>query len=266
VNSKRFAAGVLGAEAMILAALAGLGYAYVRSVNDRLPQEVRQSPTPRPRRPAPGQREDLKAFADDYKKDGKTIADLAASMNSRKDVDLLMFVIDTSGSMNDDRRELRNSIDKTLARYRGKLVQIINFGDTAQVTGEPTRDIAELQRRLDATQDLGGTENSLQALTFAAQQARPKFKKPLIVLMTDAAPHDGLANSTSSATTAQTADAINAANAELKVWAAFDNAEYWEGGAAATCDAYPDLVKSIKAGGEMLLVERKKLDPFSLFR
>ncbi|HXU38178.1 MAG TPA: vWA domain-containing protein [Blastocatellia bacterium] len=264
MNSKGFALRVLGVEALALALLGGLGYAYLKSNEKPEPPPAAGPTKPVPPPPAPGQAT-VSKIVEDYGKSGKGVADLAATMTSRKNIDLVMFVIDTSASMTDDRKELRDSIDKILKRYKGKLVQIVDFGNTAQVTGEPTRDLAELQRRLDASQDLGGTENSFQALKFAAEQCRSKFKRPLVVLMTDAAPNDGFLFSGSNVTLQQAADALNAANAELHVWAAFDDGEYRSGGTASASMVYPELVKLIKAGGERAIVTRNGFDPASLF-
>jgi len=69
----------------------------------------------------------------------------------------------------------------------------------------------------------GGNRNSYWRLgSTAANKAREKFKRPAIVLMTDAVPNDGMPGSASNTTMNQAADALNAANAELHVWAAFD--------------------------------------------
>ena len=266
MNQRKLAASVLGIEALALALMGGLAYAYVRSIENRNQEPLAVAAQPPPRRAAPNQVKDLPKVAEEYKQGAKGIADLAATINSRKNIDLVMFVLDTSDSMTDDRKDLRDSIGKVVDHYKGKLVQIVNFGNTAEVSGEPTRDLAELQRRLDAAHDLGGNENSFQALVFAANQARPKFKRPLVVLMTDAAPNDDAWLLGSHVTLQQAADALNAANAELHVWAAYDEREYWSGGAASTSTLYPELVKLIKAGGERALVTRNGFDPASVFR
>lgn len=258
MDSKRFALKVLGVEALLIAALGALIFFYPR------PAHVAQTPDPvrPPGTSAPTSiRKIDPQVAAEYEKGSKPIKELAATMPLRSDVDLILFVIDTSASMSDDRDELKNSTKAISGQYKGRAFEVVNFSDTAQIAGEPTRSQAELQRQIDSGTDLGGIENSYQALVVAANKAREKFKHPAIVLMTDAAPNDGQASSTSSTTINQAADALNAANAELHVWAAFDFAEYQTNGSAATTPLYKDLVSRTKAGGNVYLVKRGGIDP-----
>jgi von Willebrand factor type A domain len=254
MDSKSFTLKVLGLEALLIAALGTFGFFYAR------PAQVAQTPdpVPAPKKSAPPP---LKEFAEEYGKESKTIKELAGAMPLRADVDLILFVIDTSASMSDDRDELKNSIKAISEQYKGRAFEVINFSDTAQIAGEPTRRQAELQRQIDSGTDLGGIENSYQALVVAANKAREKVKHPAIVLMTDAAPNDGQAGSISRTTINQAADALNAANAELHVWAAFDFTEYQTNGSAATTPLYKDLVSRTKAGGNVYLVKRGGIDP-----
>ncbi len=253
--SNRFALKILGLEALGLAALGGLAFLYASS------QEAYTPPPPpqRAARPAANQ-QDAAVFVPQYQKDAQSVADLARMINASQGIDLITFVIDTSGSMVDDRQELRDSIKKVIERNRGRKFEVINFSDTAQATGDPTRDLAELQQRIDQAPDLGTSENSLLALRTAAERAQGKYRRPLIVLMTDAAPNDGR-NAQSQVTLDEAATALNSANAHLYIWAAFDQNEYQSAGSAATSDDYRQLVAKLKAGGQIYLVKRQGFDP-----
>jgi hypothetical protein len=254
MESKFFAHKVLGVEALLIAALGALTFFYTRSA--QVAQNPDPVPPPKASAPPP-----IKKFASVYEKDSKSIKELAGTMALRPDADLILFVIDTSASMSDDRVELKNSTKAISEQYKGRAFAVINFSDTVQIAGEPTRGQTELQKQIDSGIDLGGIENSYQALVVAANKAREKFKHPAIVLMTDAAPNDGQAGSTSSTTIHQAAEALNAANAELHVWAAFDFVEYQANGSAATTPLYKDLVNRTKAGGNVYLVKRGGIDP-----
>jgi len=266
VNSKGFALKVLGLEAVIIALLGTAAFLYVKSVDEARRSGLTFQSQPPPTSPGRNQTPDVQTFSASYAKDGKSVKDLAASLQLRPGVDLIAFVIDTSGSMNDDRQDLRDSIKAILDRYKGRAFTVVNFTGIAQVAGEPTRDLAEVQRYIDAGGDLGGVENSYLALTAAAAKAREKFKNPAIVLMTDAAPNDGTPGNNSQVTIDQAGDALNAANAELHVWAAFDFQEYITGGSAATTSLYPELVGKVKAGGKVYFVKRDNFDPDKLMQ
>ncbi|HVG17628.1 MAG TPA: VWA domain-containing protein [Blastocatellia bacterium] len=255
MESKNLALKVLGAEALAISLLGTLVFFYARSVNDAraraaITQAAAQIPPP-----------DVQSFTASYAQQAKSVKDLASAIEFRPEVDLIAFVVDTSNSMDDDRDELKDNVRRILDRYKGRSFQVVNFTGTFQVAGGPTRSAAELQNQIDSGQDLGGNENSFLALTAAADKAREKFKHPAIVLMTDAAPNDGRPGSTSNVTLDQAAGALNAADAELHVWAAFDRQEYDTGGAAATSPLYPDLVNKIRAGGKVYLVKRGNFDP-----
>jgi Mg-chelatase subunit ChlD len=213
---------------------------------------------------APRQNVNEQAFVAQYQRAGKSVSDLLGAMKLRNETDLITFVVDTSQSMNDDRQELKENIEKIMERYKGKNFELVDFTDTALVIGEPTKDAAVLRQNLEQSGDLGGPENSYNALMVAAAKARQKFKHPAIILMTDAAPNDGQMGSSSQVTMDKAADALNAANAELQVFAAFDYDEYNSGGSAATTDLYSQLLKKIKAGGETYLLKRDNFDPNSL--
>jgi hypothetical protein len=254
--SNRFALKTLALEALGLAAFGALAFLYVNS------QEAYAPPTPPQRtvKPAVNQ-QDASVFVPQYQKDAQSVADLAKLMSASQGVDLITFVIDTSASMGDDRQNLRDSIKTIIDRNRGRKFDVINFADTAEAPGDPTRDLAELQHRIDDATDLGGNENSLLALKLAAERAQQgKYRRPLIVLMTDAAPNDG-SNSQSQVTLDKAVTALNTANAHLYVWAAFDQNEYLSGGSAATSDDYRQLVAKLKAGGQIYLVKRNGFDP-----
>lgn len=253
--SNRFALKTLGLEALGLAAMGGLAFLYVNSQGAYVPP----SPPQRIVRPAANQ-QDATVFVSQYQKDAQSVSDLARMINASQGIDLITFVIDTSASMGDDRQNLRDSIKTVIERNRGRKFEVINFADTAQVTGDPTRDLVELQQRIDQATDLGGYENSLLALRTAAERARGKFKNPLFVLMTDAAPNDGR-NSQSQVTLDDAATALNSANAHLYIWAAFDQNEYQSAGSAATSDDYRQLVAKLKAGGQIYMVKRQGFDP-----
>jgi len=267
VNSKGFALKVLGLEAVIVALLGTATFFYVKSVDqERRPSGLTSQPQTPITGPGKNQTPDVQTFSASYAKDGKAIKDLAASLQLRPAVDLIVFVIDTSGSMDDDRQELRDSIKTIIGRYKGRAFTVVNFTGVAQVAGEPTRDLSEVQRYIDAGTDLSGAENSYLALTTAAAKAREKFKNPAVVLMTDAAPNDGTPGNTSQVTIDEAGDALNAANAELHVWAAFDFQEYISGGSAATTNLYPELVGRVKAGGKIYFVKRDGFDPNKLMQ
>jgi Mg-chelatase subunit ChlD len=253
--SDKFALKTLGLEALGLAAMGGLAFLYVNSQKDYVPP----SPPPRVIKPAANQ-QDATVFVNQYQKDAQSVSDLAKTISASQGIDLITFVIDTSGSMIDDRQDLRDSIKTVIDRNRGRKFEVINFADTAEATGDPTRDLAELQRRIDQATDLGGFENSLLALRTAAERARGKFNNPLIVLMTDAAPNDG-GNPQSQVTLDEAITALNASNAHLYIWAAFDQNEYQSAGSAATSDDYRQLIAKLKAGGQIYLVKRNGFDP-----
>lgn len=191
-----------------------------------------------------------------YQKDAKSITDLLSALKLRPETDLIVFVIDTSSSMSDDQQELRGDIRKTVASQKGKSFEIVAFDETARVVAAPTRNPTELENQLDRLSDVSGSENSYNALATAADSARPQFKNPAIILMTDAAPNDGHAGSSSTVTLDSAARAINAANAELHIFAAFDQAEEGTGGSAATSLLYPQLAAMIKAGGQVHFLKR----------
>jgi Mg-chelatase subunit ChlD len=258
MNSNGFALKVIGLEFLVIVTLGLLVFFYARSVSERnqktlaAEQQAQQQPTQHGT--------DMQTFAANYHRDGKTVTDLLSALKLEQETDLVSFVIDTSTSMDDDRQELRDNIKKIVARYKGKSFQLVAFNETAQVMGTPTRDIVQLQIQLDQLHDLGGNENSYNALVAAAEAARAQFKKPVVILMTDAAPNDGRPGSTSQTTINGAADALNAANAELYVFAAFDQLEETSGGSAATCTFYPQLTGMVKAGGQIYFLKRN-LDP-----
>jgi von Willebrand factor type A domain len=265
VNSMGLALKVLGLEAAIIALLGIGAFFYVKSMDSA--QGSGLTPKIQPQSsPGPNQSPDIQTFSAGYLKDSRSVNDLAAALQLRPAVDLIAFVIDTSGSMNDDRQELRASIKTILDRYKGRAFLIVNFTGIANVAGEPTRDLAEVQRYIDSGIDLGDNENSLLALTVAAAKAREKFTTPAVVLMTDAAPNDGGPNNKSQVTMDQAVGALDAANAELHVWAAFDFQEYITGGSAATTNLYPELVDRVKAGGKVYFVKRNDFDPNKLMQ
>jgi hypothetical protein len=251
MDTKNFALKVVGLESLAVALLGALAFAFT---NVSKPPPPISSPSPST---------EVQSFAATYLKNSKPIKDLAAGIQFRPDVDLIVFVIDTSASMSDDRIDLRGSIDKISNRYKGRPFQVVNFTQFAQVAGDPTTSIAELQRQIDSGSDLGGGENSFLALATAATTAQKKFHNPAIVLMTDAAPNDVMVGS-GGATLDQAADQLNIANAELHVWAAFDDAEEQSGGAAATSNLYTVLADKVKGGGKIYLVNRRNFDPNQL--
>lgn len=248
--SGNFPIKVLGAELLAIALGGVLVFFYVQSINERNRKAAVSTP------PVSGQKQDSQALSAQYRKTGKSVTDLLSAMNLRKETDLVTFVVDTSQSMIDDRQELRSGIKKIMSLYKGRSFELIDFADTALVNGEPTRDVAELQQRLEQSRDLGGSENSYNALVVAADKSRQQFKNPAIILMTDAAPNDGQPGSTSIVTMMQAVDALNAANAELHIFAAFDAQEYAAGGSAATTDLYQQLLRKIKSGGEIHVLRR----------
>lgn len=250
MESGKLALKVIGAEFLVIA-LGGISaYFYVQSINERNREALVSKPS------AASQNPDSQALAAQYRKAGKSLTELLSAMNLRKETDLITFVVDTSQSMTDDRQELKDSIKKIMSLYKGKSFELVDYTDRALVTGEPTRDAAELQQRLEQSRDLGGSENSYNALVIAADKSRQQFKYPAIILMTDAAPNDGQPGSSSLVSMTQAADALNAANAELHVFAAFDAQEYAAGGSAATTDLYNQLLRQIKLGGAIHQLKR----------
>lgn len=250
MESSRFALKVIGAEFLAIALGGVLAFFYIQSVNERNRKAIASKP------PVASQNPDPQSLAAQYRKSGKSVTELLSAMNLRKETDLITFVVDTSQSMTDDRQELRDSIKKIMSLYKGKSFELVDYTDRALVTGEPTRDVAELQQRLDQSRDLGGSENSYNALLIAANKSRQQFKNPAIILMTDAAPNDGQPGSSSLVSMTQAADALNGANAELHVFAAFDAQEYAAGGSAATTDLYDQLLRQIKLGGAIHQLKR----------
>jgi Mg-chelatase subunit ChlD len=258
MESKNLAVKVLGIEALAVALLGTLIFFHVRSVTEmRSKASTAQATSQGPA----GQTPDVHSFTANYAQQGKSVKDLAGMIEFRPEVDLITFVVDTSASMDDDRDELKDNVRRIIDRYKGRAFEVVNFTGKVEIAGEPTRDLAELQKQIDSGRDLGGDENSFLALTRAAEKAREKFKYPAIVLMTDAAPNDGQSGSGSNVTLGQAADALNSANAELHVWAGFDLQEYRTGGSAATSDLYPELVNNVKASGKVYLVKRGGFDP-----
>jgi hypothetical protein len=253
MESKNFPLKVIGLESLGIVILGVLGFFYAKPVNQTQPVTQAQ--------PAPKPGPEVQTFSASYVKDGKSIKDLSGVIQFRQDVDLIIFVIDTSASMNDDRQELRDSLSKINGRYKGKPFQVVNFTQVAEIAGNPTANLVELQKQIDYGRDLGGNENSFLALTTAAASGQTKYKKPAIVLMTDAAPNDLEAFSGSQTTLEQAANALNNANAEMHVWAAFDLNEYQSGGSAATSKLYPELLGRVKAGGKIYMVKRANFDP-----
>ncbi|HWP44760.1 MAG TPA: vWA domain-containing protein [Blastocatellia bacterium] len=261
MNDRALAIRTLSIEVLVLALMGTLAVVYFRS------QEPKSSNVPgaaagtQPEQAKPDRIADIQTFAAEYPKKGRSISDLSGSLSLGPGVDLIVFIIDTSASMNDDRQELRDSIKKVLTRNKGKLFNVVNYADIPVSTGDPTRDVAELQARIESATDLGGSENSFLALSEAAAQTRQKYKKPVFILMTDAAPNDGRFLSNSRVTIDQAADAVNSANGELHIWAGFDQAEFASAGAAATSDLYPQLISKIKAGGNIYYVKHQGFDP-----
>jgi Mg-chelatase subunit ChlD len=260
MDSSGFVFKVLAIELLAIAVGGALIFLYARSVNERRRQALA---TPTAESSAPRQNVP-QAFVAQYQKAGKSVSDLLSAMQLRNETDLITFVVDTSQSMDDDRLELKSNVQKIMARYKGKSFELVGFTDTALVMGEPTKDAAVLEQLLSQTRDLGGPENSYNALMIAAAKAKQQFKHPAIILMTDAAPNDGQPGSSSQVTMDKAADALNAADAQLQVFAAFDSNEYLSGGSAATTDLYTQLLQKIKAGGERYLLKRDKFDPNSL--
>lgn len=258
--SNGFARKVLAVEMAGLALLGGAAFFLARSQDEPAPSGPQPQAQQKPK-PAAFQSQSPEQITKEYDRSARPVSDLAGELKSLGAVDLITFVIDTSGSMQDDRQSLRDSIETVIRSNRGRQFDVINYTGTPVITGEPTRDLAELRRRIEAGQDPGGAgENSLLALKTAAERSRSRFKNPLIVLMTDAAPNDGN-NAQSQVTVDEAADAINAASGQLYIWAAFDWQEYLSGGAASTSDLYRDLASRIKAGGKIHLVKRNTFDP-----
>lgn len=262
MNKRSLALKVLAAEALLVAGLGSLAFLYARSV-DKPPKEIVVPPVVADT--GEDKKAELKVTRDDYENNAKKIEELAKTIGFRQEVDLIVFVIDTSASMQDDRDDLRSSVNNILSRYKGRVFNVVNFANTAEITGEPTKNLAELKKRIDEARDLGGNENSYLALSTAADKAHEKFKNPAIVLITDAAPNDGNGGSFSQVTMDQTAAALNTANAELHVWAGFDITEFQSGGAASTTSLYPELLAKVKGGGKIQLLKQSNLDP-SIFQ
>jgi hypothetical protein len=254
MRKKSLALKVLAAEFLVIAGLGALAFLYIRSANEAS-RKIMAAEVEPPRADDKGKQSP--PIAADYGKP-KAIEELAKSIDLRPEVDLIVFVIDTSASMQDDRDDLRDSINKIVSRYKGRDFNVVNFANTAEITGEPTRNLAELKNRIDNARDLGGDENSYLALSVAADKAHEKFKNPAIVLMTDAAPNDGKSGSFSQVTMNQAAAAMNAANAELHVWAGFDQSEFQTGGSATTTSLYLELVGKVKAGGHIHEIKQAK--------
>jgi hypothetical protein len=260
MNKRSLALKVLATEALLVAGLGSLAFLYARSVETA----PTQSPAPAVELPEPVKPEkDKQVLAEEYPK-AKKIEELAKTVGFRQEVDLIVFVIDTSASMRDDRDDLRSSVNKILSRYKGRAFNVVNFADTADTSGEPTKNLDELKKRIEDARDLGGNENSYLALSSAADKAREKFKNPAIVLITDAAPNDEKSGSFSQVTMDQAAAALNMANAELHVWAGFDMTEYLSGGAASTTTLYPTLLSKVKGGGNIQLLRQANFDPSNL--
>ncbi|HEV7377202.1 MAG TPA: vWA domain-containing protein [Pyrinomonadaceae bacterium] len=257
MSSNAFALKVIGLEFLAIIISGTLIFFYARSVNERNQKALATTDATSP----PAHNMDMQTFSANYQKDGKSVTDLLSALKLSKETDLITFVIDTSSSMEDDRQELRDSIKKTVAHYKGKTFQLVAYNETAQVMGAPTRDPVQLQIQLDQLRDLGGNENSYYALMTAAETAHRQFKKPVIILMTDAAPNDGRPGSSSQTTMGQAASALNAAGAELYVFAAFDQQEESAGGSAATSAFYPQLVRMISAGGQIYFLKNNNFDP-----
>lgn len=257
MSSNAFALKIIGIEFLAIVLCAVPIFFYVKSVDER----NQNATTANAPSSDPKPRVNMQTFAAGYKRDGKSVTDLLSALKVRAQADLISFVIDTSASMGNDQKELRDNIKRLVARYKGKSFQLVTYANTVQVMGAPTKDPVELQRELDQAHDLGDTENSYQALVAATDQARAQFKSPVIILVTDAAPNDGTPASTSAVTLNQAADAINAANAELYVFAAFDEAEETQAGSAATSPSYPQLTGKIKAGGQVFYLKRDDFDP-----
>ena len=257
MNNRSLALKVLAAEALLIASMGSLAFLYSRSVNEapRNTNNVEVVP-PKPN----DHQKEPPAIASDYAK-AKEIAELAKTIAFRPEVDLIVFVIDTSASMQDDRDDLRDSVNKIVSRYKGRAFNVVNFANSAESTGESTHNLTELKKRIDDAHDLGGEENSYLALSFAADKAREKFKSPAIVLITDAAPNDGKPGGFSQVTMDGAAAALNAANAELHVWAGFDMNEFLSGGSASTTTLYPELLTKVKKGGQIHLLKQANLNP-----
>ncbi|HMF57569.1 MAG TPA: vWA domain-containing protein [Pyrinomonadaceae bacterium] len=258
MSSTAFALKVLGTELLTIAVGCTLVFFYAKSF-----EEGRRKAQADAGRSANTQT-NAQTFAAGYMRDGKSMTNLLSAIKLRGDTDLITFVIDTSQSMDDDRQELRENIRKMVARYKGKSFELVDFTDTAMVLGDPTREAAQLEQWLDSSHDLGGPENSYRALSIAAAKAHERFKNPALILITDAAPNDSTPGSSSHVTLDQAADAINAANAELYVLAAYDQQEAISAGTAATSPFYPQLVNKINAGGQVYMLKRNNFDPNSM--
>lgn len=260
MSSNAFALKVIGLEFLAIVISGILIFFYVKSADERNQKALVTTDAS----PQPAHNMDVQTFSANYQRDGKSITDLLSALKLSRETDLITFVIDTSASMEDDRQELRDNIKKTVAHYKGKIFQLVAFNETAQVMGAPTRDPVQLQIQLDQLRDLGGNENSYNALVTAAETAHSQFKKPVIILMTDASPNDGRIGSSSQTTIGQAARAINTAGAELYIFAAFDQQEESAGGSAATSAFYPQLTKMISAGGQIYFLKRTNFDPNSM--
>jgi len=244
MNSNGPAAKTIGAELLVIAVCAALVFWYARSFNRPMPV-----PPPSPPRP-------ITKTPDIVVKEGKPLTDLLGAIKLRPETDLIVFVIDTSSSMSDDTEQLKADIRKTVASQKGKKFEIVAFNETALMVAAPTRDAMDLENHLKGLADVGGSENSLRALVTAAVSAPPQFKYPAIILMTDAAPNDGKIGSSSRVTIDEAASALNTANAELHIFAAFDQAEATSGGSAVDCPAYEQLVTMTNHQGQIHILKR----------
>lgn len=137
----------------------------------------------------------------EYKTQSDTVSGLADKLHVDEQVDLLVFIIDASSSMQNDEEDLKKSIDTIINRYKGRMFQILFYNYEPYFKTNPTDNLDDLYEQFDIkprldqgiyalVPNLYGWENSLYALEMVSKRTVGRYKHPALILMTDAAPND----------------------------------------------------------------------------
>jgi uncharacterized protein YegL len=192
-----------------------------------------------------------------YDSQARSVIELLKETKLEKDVDVVVLMLDASESMDTSRGQIEANLQEILRQYQGKPFMLIEFQDRPQVSCAATQDPAKLNQAFrdksvqaalrneagaifktqgDAVQG----ENSLAALEYAANEAqRGGFRKPVMFLITDAAPNDP-------ARLEPSFQAVKKSRAALYVLAGYNEAESAENGSAIESRQYEELVRKLQ--------------------
>lgn len=140
---------------------------------------------PRPKGDAPKGKEEVETGHFD-----EVARDLSEAVRTLRGQVLVVWILDKSNSMKDDRAALKTRVrrvyDAAMSGEAKLRMAVVGFGQDAKEYQPPTRDVEAVVARVpDIPPDETGVENCMEAILFAAQKYRELPGKKLFVLLTD---------------------------------------------------------------------------------